>query len=117
MVRIWFLFSYISVYQWFPPLPPKKALYDMHASDDTGHHDAGYSYDTGHQNVYPSHRQLTRAAIFIFKHDKDLSSGCTLPAETKIKIYFPSLYPVLKICDQCYEQMDTFPVASFLSLL
>ena len=24
----------------------------MHASDDTGHHDAGYRYDTGHQTVF-----------------------------------------------------------------
>ena len=31
----------------FSPLPPKIALYEMHASNDTGHHDAGYSYDTG----------------------------------------------------------------------
>ena len=30
---------------------------DMHASNDTGHHDAGYSYDTGQQNVYKSFSQ------------------------------------------------------------
>ena len=44
----------------------------MHASDDTGHYDAGYSYDTGHQTVFPSHRQLSKAAIFILIYDKDI---------------------------------------------
>ena len=65
----------------FSLLPPKIALYDMHAYDVTGHHDAGYSYDTGHQNVCPSHMQLTKAALIILIYDKDLSSGCTLHAE------------------------------------
>ena len=60
----------------------------MHASDDTGHHDAGYSYDTGHQTVFPSHRQLNKAALFILMDDKDLSSGCTLHAEKKLLIFF-----------------------------
>ena len=53
----------------------------MNASDDTGHHDSGYSYDTGHQTVFPS-------ALFILIYDKDLSSGCTLHAEKKLCISF-----------------------------
>ena len=88
----------------------------MHASDDT-HHDAGYSYDTGHQTGFPSHRQFSKVALFILIYDKDLSSGCILHAEKKLCISFPSLYAVLKICDQCREKMDIFAVAIFLSLL
>ena len=87
----------------------------MHASDDTGHNDAGYS--TGHQIVFPSHRQLSKAALYVFIYDKDLSSGCTLHAEKSYEYLFPSLYAVLKICDQGHEKMDIFPVALFLSLL
>ena len=60
----------------------------MHASNDTGHHDAGYSYDTGYQTVFPSYRQLSKAALFILIYDKDLSSGCTLHAEKKLCISF-----------------------------
>ena len=60
----------------------------MHASDDTGHHDAGYSYDTGHQTVFPLGRQLSKAALVIFIYDKDLSNGCTLHAEIKLCISF-----------------------------
>ena len=56
----------------------------MHASDDTGHHDAGYSYDTG----FPSHRQLSKAALVTFIYDKDLSNGCKLHAEIKLCISF-----------------------------
>ena len=33
------------------------------------------SRDTGHQNVYPSHRQLNKDALFFLIHDKDISSG------------------------------------------
>ena len=64
----------------------------MHASDDTGHHDAGYSYDTGHGHLtgFPSHRQLSKVALFILIYGKDLSSGCTLYAEKKLCIFFPS---------------------------
>ena len=61
----------------------------MHASDDTGHHDAGYSYDTGHQTGIPSQRQLSKVALLILIYDKDLSSGCTLHAEkTVMNIFF-----------------------------
>ena len=60
----------------------------MNASNDTGHHDAGYSYDTGHQKVYPSHRQASKAAFFILIYNKDLHSGCTLHAEKKFNISF-----------------------------
>ena len=60
----------------------------MHASDDTGHHDAGYSYDTGHQTGFPSHRQLSKVTLFILIYDKDLSSCCTLHAEKKLCISF-----------------------------
>ena len=74
----------------------------MHASDDTGHHDAGYSYDTGHQTFFPSHRQLSKAAIFILIYDKDLSSGCTLYAEKKLCISF-----YFTLC--CFE--DMWPVS------
>ena len=66
---------------------------------------------------FPSHRQLSKAALFILIYDKDLSSGCTLHAEKNYAYIFPSLYAVLKICDQCHEKMDIFPVAIFLSLL
>ena len=31
----------------------------------------------------------------------------------RLTCLFPSLYPVLKICDQCHGKIDTFPVASF----
>ena len=89
----------------------------MHASDDTGHHDAGYSYDTGHQTGFPSHRQLSKVALFILIYDKDLSSGGTLHAEKNLCISFSFTYAVLKICDQCHEKMDIFAVAIFLSLL
>ena len=37
---------------------------------------------------FPSHRQLSKAALFILIYDKDLSSGCTLHAEKKLYIYF-----------------------------
>ena len=37
---------------------------------------------------FPSHRQLSKAALFILIYDKDLSSGCTLHAEKKLCIYF-----------------------------
>ena len=89
----------------------------MHASDDTGHNDAGYSYDTGYKTGFPSHRQLNKVALFILIYDKDLSSGCALHAEKSYAYLFPSLYAVLKICDQCREKMDIFAVAIFLSLL
>ena len=49
---------------------------------------AGYSYDTGHQTGFPSHRQLSKVALFILIYDKDLSSGCTLHAEKKLCISF-----------------------------
>ena len=102
----------------FPTASQNSIIYDMYASDDTGHHDAGYSYDTGHQTGFPSHRQLSKVALFILIYDKDLSSGCTLYAEKKLCIYlFPSLNAVLKICDPCREKMDIFAVAIFLSLL
>ena len=55
----------------------------MHASVDTGHHDAGYRYDTGHQTVFLSHRRLSKAALFILIYDGDLSSDCSLQAEKK----------------------------------
>ena len=73
----------------------------MYASDDTGHHDAGHSYDTGHQTIFLSHRQLSKAALVILIYDNDLSSGFTLHAKKSYAYLFPSLYAVLKICDQC----------------
>ena len=66
----------------FPTASQNSVIYDMHASD------AGYSYDTGHQTVFPSHRQLSKAALFILIYDKNLSSGCTLHAEKKLCISF-----------------------------
>ena len=37
---------------------------------------------------FPSHRQLNKAAHFLLTYDKDLSSGCILHAEKKVKHIF-----------------------------
>ena len=67
-------------------------------------------------SVFPSHRQLNKAALFIFIYDKDLSSGCTFCMLKKSYAYlFPSLYAVLKICDQCHEKMVIIALAIFSS--